>query len=126
MEVKTSRKAVYISLPKKYMAGLVKNYELDHGLFIKGLPSRLGERYVKAYFKEWGTITVCEIKVSPDSGINEAMAYVRFSTEDEADSADWAGPHIIGGSEVEVRRIVCPKMKDSDDQVAAVPVTLQN
>jgi len=37
------------------------------------------------------------------------MAYVRFSTEDEADRAEWAGPHYIGG-DVEVKRVVSPKV----------------
>lgn len=37
------------------------------------------------------------------------MAYVRFSSEDEADQAEWAGPHDIGG-EVEVKRVVSPKV----------------
>lgn len=38
------------------------------------------------------------------------LAYVRFAAEDEADSADWAGPHVVGGTEVEVRRVVSPKV----------------
>ncbi|KAM7386937.1 hypothetical protein PAMA_009523 [Pampus argenteus] len=50
-----------------------------------------------------------EIKKSTNSGDNKALAYVRFSTEEEADRADWAGPHIIGGIEVEVKRVVSPK-----------------
>lgn len=37
------------------------------------------------------------------------MAYVRFSTEDEADRAEWAGPHSIGG-DVEVKRVVSSKV----------------
>lgn len=39
------------------------------------------------------------------------MAYVRFSVEAEADRADWAGPHFIGGNEVKVRRVVSPKVR---------------
>ena len=38
------------------------------------------------------------------------MAYVRFSSAEEADKADWAGPHYIGGTEVEVKRVVSPKV----------------
>lgn len=37
------------------------------------------------------------------------MAFVRFSAEDEADRAEWAGPHYIGG-DVEVKRVVSPKV----------------
>lgn len=41
---------------------------------------------------------------------NSGLGYVRFSAEEEADRADWAGPHILGGSEVEVKRVVSPKV----------------
>jgi len=41
------------------------------------------------------------------------MAFVTFSTEDGADQADWAGPHYIGGTEVKVKRFVCPKVRES-------------
>lgn len=36
---------------------------------------------------------------------------MRFSTEAEADEADWAGPHLIGGTECKVRRVVSPKVR---------------
>eukprot|EP00064_Thunnus_orientalis_P000199 superscaffoldBa00000009_g199 len=110
MEVNTApQRRVYISLPKKYMASLAEHYELDHGLVIKDLNPYLNEGYVQAYFREWGTITACKIKKNPNSGNNKTLAYVRFSTEEEADRADWAGPHFLGGSEVEVKRVVSPK-----------------
>lgn len=50
-----------------------------------------------------------QIKKSPNPGQNKAVAYVRFSTEDEADRAEWAGPHYIGG-DVEVKRVISPKV----------------
>ncbi|KAM7371949.1 hypothetical protein PAMP_009149 [Pampus punctatissimus] len=122
MEVKTTpRKRVYISLPKQCMASLAEHYELDHGLVIKNLNPYLNEGYIQAYFREWGTITLCKIKKIPNLADNKALAYVKFSTEEEADRADWAGPHIIGGLEVEVKRVVSPKMEeDSDDKAATV------
>ncbi|XP_067472530.1 heterogeneous nuclear ribonucleoprotein A1-like 3 [Thunnus thynnus] len=122
MEVNTApQRRMYISLPKKYMASLAEHYELDHGLVIKDLNPYLNEGYVQAYFREWGTITACKIKKNPNSGNNKTLAYVRFSTEEEADRADWAGPHFLGGSEVEVKRVVGPKIvEDSDEKNAAV------
>ncbi|XP_041634495.1 heterogeneous nuclear ribonucleoprotein A0 [Cheilinus undulatus] len=121
MEVKTApTKRVYISMPKKYFAALAKKYELDHGLVIKDLNPYVNEGYVRAYFREWGTVTACKIKKNQSSGENKAVAYVRFSTEDEADRAEWAGPHYIGG-DVEVKRVVSPKMEDdAEEEVAAV------
>lgn len=123
MEVDTaSKKRVYISLPKKYMEDLAKNYELDHGLLIKDLNPYLNEGYIQAYFREWGTVTSCKIKRNPNSGKDKVVAFVRFSAEDEADKADWAGPHYIGGTEVTVKRFVSPKTEeDSEEEVTAVP-----
>ncbi|XP_039977315.1 heterogeneous nuclear ribonucleoproteins A1 homolog [Xiphias gladius] len=119
---KASQRRVYISLPKKYMAGLAEHYELDHGLVIKDLNPYLNEGYIRAYFREWGTVTACKIKKCPNSEKNKAVAYVRFCAEDEADRADWAGPHFIGGSEVEVKRVVSPKAEeDSEEEVDTVP-----
>ncbi|XP_063760738.1 heterogeneous nuclear ribonucleoprotein A2 homolog 1 [Eleginops maclovinus] len=117
MDIKTPKR-VYISLPKKHMVALAQKYQLDHGLVIKDLNPYINEGYVRAYFKEWGTVTACKVTRNPTS-----VAYVRFSAEDEADRADWAGPHYIGG-DVEVKRVVSPKMKEDSDEenTAAVSV----
>ncbi|XP_035511401.1 heterogeneous nuclear ribonucleoprotein A0-like [Morone saxatilis] len=121
MEVKTkSKRKVYISLPKKHIAAFAEHYELEHGLIIRELNPCINEGYVRANFRDWGTVTACKIMKSPNKGGNKAMAYVRFSTEDEADRAEWAGPHDIGG-DVEVKRVVSPKMEeDSEEEVHAV------
>ncbi|XP_062295475.1 heterogeneous nuclear ribonucleoprotein A1 isoform X2 [Scomber scombrus] len=113
-ENKAPQKRVYISLPKIHMASLAEHYELDHGLVIKDLNPYLNEGYIQAYFREWGTITACKIKKTSNKS---GLAYVRFSAEEEADRADWAGPHILGGSEVEVKRIM---EEDSDEKAKAI------
>uniref|UniRef100_A0A3B5PVD6 RRM domain-containing protein n=1 Tax=Xiphophorus maculatus TaxID=8083 RepID=A0A3B5PVD6_XIPMA len=102
------KERMYIELPKKYRAVLSKFYDLDHGLFITDLNPYINEDYVAAYFKPFGCVTMCQIKNSPGSS-KDRLAYVRFSTEAEADLADWAGPHFIGGTECKVRRVVSPK-----------------
>lgn len=76
-------------------------------MFIKQLNPYINEGYIKAYFKDWGTVKVC--RVNHNQVEKKAVAYVGFSTEDEADRAEWAGPHYIGG-DVEVRRVVTPKV----------------
>uniref|UniRef100_A0A8C4HCP7 RRM domain-containing protein n=2 Tax=Dicentrarchus labrax TaxID=13489 RepID=A0A8C4HCP7_DICLA len=121
MEVKTELKnRVYIRLPKKHIAAFAENYELEHGLIIRELNPCINEGYLRVYFRDWGTVTACKIKKSLNKGGNKAMAYVRFSTEDEADRAEWAGPHYIGG-DVEVKRVVSPKMDgDSKEEVTTV------
>uniref|UniRef100_A0A3B5PQ25 RRM domain-containing protein n=2 Tax=Xiphophorus TaxID=8082 RepID=A0A3B5PQ25_XIPMA len=108
--VGTAPKRIFIKLPKKHMAGLSLYYALDHGLFITDLNSNVSESHLATYFTEWGCITMCKIKNSPGSS-KDRRAYVRFSTEEEADQADWAGPHFIFGKECIVRRVVSPKME---------------
>uniref|UniRef100_A0A8C2ZSX7 RRM domain-containing protein n=1 Tax=Cyclopterus lumpus TaxID=8103 RepID=A0A8C2ZSX7_CYCLU len=118
MEVKSNRR-VLIRLPKNQMAALAKNYELDHGLMIIELNPYINAGYVQAYFKEWGVVTACKVNKSTN-GKDKSVAYVRFSAEDDADRAEWAGPHYIGG-DVEVKRVVSPKMEeDSDEEVSSV------
>uniref|UniRef100_A0A3B5R9W5 RRM domain-containing protein n=2 Tax=Xiphophorus TaxID=8082 RepID=A0A3B5R9W5_XIPMA len=101
--VGTAPKRIFIKLPKKHMAGLSLYYALDHGLFITDLNSNVSESHLATYFTEWGCITI------PGSS-KDRRAYVRFSTEEEADQADWAGPHFIFGKECIVRRVVSPKV----------------
>ncbi|XP_062303768.1 heterogeneous nuclear ribonucleoproteins A2/B1 isoform X1 [Osmerus eperlanus] len=112
MEPATSTKRVFISLPKINMRRLAEIYELDHGLLVKNLNPYINEGYLQAYFREWGNITSCKIHKDNSSGSRQGLGYVRFSSEAEADMADWAGPHNIGGTEVGTRRVYSPKMKD--------------
>uniref|UniRef100_A0A3B3XCF2 RRM domain-containing protein n=1 Tax=Poecilia mexicana TaxID=48701 RepID=A0A3B3XCF2_9TELE len=102
-------KRIFIKLPKKYMAGLSLYYALDHGLFITGLNPNVSESHLATYFTEWGCITMCKIRNSSSSS-KDKLAYVRFSKEDEANQADWAGPHFIFGEECKVIRVVSPKV----------------
>ncbi|XP_041853722.1 centromere protein X isoform X1 [Melanotaenia boesemani] len=112
---------VFLRLPKKYLVDYFQKTPLDHGLFIKDLNPNINEGYLKAYFREYGTVTLCE--KYPKSAKKRTCAFVRFSTEDEADRADWAGPHDIGGTEVIVKRVVCEKIEEtSETETHAVPV----
>lgn len=36
-------------------------FKQDHGLIIKDLKSYLSEGYLRAYFREWGTVTKCKV-----------------------------------------------------------------
>lgn len=49
------------------------------------------------------------MKINKTSHDSKSLAYVRFSSEDEANRAEWAGPHDIGG-EVVVKRVISPKV----------------
>ncbi|XP_054892009.1 uncharacterized protein LOC129363758 [Poeciliopsis prolifica] len=107
---KAPKKRTFMVVPKKYQTALQQYYELDHGLFITELNPNINEGYLAAYFKPFGCVTMCKIRNSSGSS-KDRVAYVRFSTEDEADQADWAGPHYIGGTECKVKRVVSPKIE---------------
>ncbi|KAK0137729.1 Heterogeneous nuclear ribonucleoprotein A0 [Merluccius polli] len=111
---KDTTKRTFIFIPKMFVADLEKHYELEHGLIVKQLNPYINEAYLQAYFRDLGKVTGCKIIKNYKSEDCKAIGFVRFATADEADKADWAGPHFIG-SEVEVRRVVCPKMDNQDD-----------
>uniref|UniRef100_A0AAZ3NS80 RRM domain-containing protein n=1 Tax=Oncorhynchus tshawytscha TaxID=74940 RepID=A0AAZ3NS80_ONCTS len=100
------QRRVYISLPKKHRTALAEKCKLDHGLVIKDLSTNINEGYLQAYFRQWGSITACTIKKTPQDSDSKSAS--------EADTADWAGPHYIGGMEVEAKRVVSLKMDDPE------------
>ncbi|RVE69581.1 hypothetical protein OJAV_G00079130 [Oryzias javanicus] len=115
-----SKKEMLWCVPKSYKKFLSQHYDLCHGLFVTGLNSYMNDGYIKAYFKQWGNVISCKVKKIQHCGKNSAVACVKFSAEYEADLANWSGPHIIGGLEVEIRQFVCPKTEeDIDDEIAA-------
>ncbi|CAI5675505.1 heterogeneous nuclear ribonucleoprotein A0 [Oreochromis niloticus] len=109
-------KRPYICIPKKLINLLAEQYELEHGLLVEDLNPYLNEGYIQAYFREWGTVKSCKIRKNPNSGKHKSVAFVKFSSEEEADLADWVGPHYIGGAEVKVRRFVTFKGEEDSEQ----------
>ncbi|CAL8287627.1 unnamed protein product [Boreogadus saida] len=116
---KTEEKRSYISLPKMFMADLEKNYQLEHGLIVKQLNAFINEGYMQAYFRDWGNVTGCKILKNYTSEDSQAMGFVRFATGEEADKAEMAGPHFIGGDLAVVRRVVSPKRESGDDLIVS-------
>ncbi|CAL8311006.1 unnamed protein product [Arctogadus glacialis] len=94
-----------------FMADLEKNYQLEHGLIVKQLNAFINEGYMQAYFRDWGNVTGCKILKNYESEDSKAMGFVRFATGEEADKAEMAGPHFIGGDLAVVRRVVSPKKR---------------
>uniref|UniRef100_A0A8C5BRS8 Heterogeneous nuclear ribonucleoprotein A0-like n=1 Tax=Gadus morhua TaxID=8049 RepID=A0A8C5BRS8_GADMO len=115
--VQKKEKRSYISLPKMFMADLEKNYQLEHGLIVKQLNAFINEGYMQAYFRDWGNVTGCKILKNYESEESKAMGFVRFATGEEADKAEMAGPHFIGGDLAVVRRVVCPKVALVSDRM---------
>ncbi|XP_038133321.1 heterogeneous nuclear ribonucleoprotein A0 [Cyprinodon tularosa] len=120
MASETANKRRFIILPKKHMDAFSKCYVLDHGLFITELHPCINERYLYAYFKDWGNITMCKIITSSKCRI----AFVRFSTAEEADDAFLASPHYIGGTDCTIKRVVSPKMDDESEN-EAIPAEIK-
>ncbi|XP_059892927.1 heterogeneous nuclear ribonucleoproteins A2/B1-like [Gadus macrocephalus] len=114
---KTQEKRSYICMPKMFMADLEKNYQLEHGLIIMQLNAFINEGYMQAYFRDWGNVTGCKIIKNYKSEDSKAIGFVRFATGEDADKAEMAGPHFIGGELAAVRRVVSPKIGSGDDLV---------
>uniref|UniRef100_A0A3B3BQF1 Heterogeneous nuclear ribonucleoprotein 87F-like n=1 Tax=Oryzias melastigma TaxID=30732 RepID=A0A3B3BQF1_ORYME len=110
------KKEMLWCVPKSHKKFLSQFYVLCHGLFVTGLNSYMNDGYIKAYFKQWGNVISCKVTIEKLHSCQLLSfsicltATVKFSAEYEADLANWSGPHIIGGLEVEIRQFVCPKV----------------
>ncbi|XP_031429837.1 heterogeneous nuclear ribonucleoprotein A1 [Clupea harengus] len=109
---------VYICVPKQYMEKLNNMGQWDHGLFVRRMNPYVSKEALESHFEQWGTVLFCEVKSESTSGFPRGLGCVCFSSEEEADAAEAAGPHKLGGMEVDIRRVVMPK---TIDNMAYVP-----
>lgn len=50
----------------------------DHGLFVTDLIPHINEGYLKAYFREWGTVTACKVKTEENTALFVPFVYRFF------------------------------------------------
>ncbi|XP_030645555.1 heterogeneous nuclear ribonucleoprotein A2 homolog 2 [Chanos chanos] len=94
----------------------------DHGIVVKGLHPYLTKSDLQSYFQQWGEILECEIKRILASEHPVGLGYVRYSSQEEAEAAEEAGPHVVAGLHTEVRRVMTPKV----DEYQNVSTRFQN
>uniref|UniRef100_A0A673LZ43 RRM domain-containing protein n=1 Tax=Sinocyclocheilus rhinocerous TaxID=307959 RepID=A0A673LZ43_9TELE len=92
-----SSQRLYIHLPEKNM----KNFKnRNHGIVVTDLHPFLTHSELHNYFDKFGTITECVV-IKPDSKSTsrwpKGVAFVRYSSSEEAKAAEEVGPHCLGG-----------------------------
>ncbi|XP_051995311.1 heterogeneous nuclear ribonucleoprotein A0 [Xyrauchen texanus] len=111
MAMKSTR-PLYISLPKEYERSIQELGEWDHGIVVVDLNPFLTETGLQAYFQKFGTITECVIKTDKTSGWPKGVGFVRYSTSEEAEAAEAAGPPHLGGFQTDIIKVVTPKVAE--------------
>ncbi|XP_053321370.1 heterogeneous nuclear ribonucleoprotein A0 [Spea bombifrons] len=75
-------------------------------LFIGGLNVQTTEDGLREHFETYGQLTDCVVVVNPQTKRSRCFGFVTYSTAEEADAAMAASPHVVDGSNVELKRAV--------------------
>ncbi|KAM8972940.1 heterogeneous nuclear ribonucleoprotein A0 [Pelodytes ibericus] len=75
-------------------------------LFIGGLNVQTTEDGLREHFETYGQLTDCVVVVNPQTKRSRCFGFVTYSSAEEADAAMGASPHVVDGSNVELKRAV--------------------
>ncbi|CAI9612084.1 unnamed protein product, partial [Staurois parvus] len=75
-------------------------------LFIGGLNVQTTEAGLRSHFEGYGTLTDCVVVVNPLTKRSRCFGFVTYSSAEEADAAVAASPHVLDGTNVELKRAV--------------------
>ncbi|KAM4675385.1 LOW QUALITY PROTEIN: heterogeneous nuclear ribonucleoprotein A0 [Discoglossus pictus] len=75
-------------------------------LFIGGLNVQTTEEGLREHFETYGQLTDCVVVVNPQTKRSRCFGFVTYSSAEEADAAMGASPHVVDGSNVELKRAV--------------------
>ncbi|XP_069508731.1 heterogeneous nuclear ribonucleoprotein A0 [Ambystoma mexicanum] len=75
-------------------------------LFIGGLNVQTTEQGLREHFESFGELTDCVVVVNPQTKRSRCFGFVTYSVAEEADAAMNASPHVVDGSNVELKRAV--------------------
>ncbi|XP_063303587.1 heterogeneous nuclear ribonucleoprotein A0 [Pelobates fuscus] len=75
-------------------------------LFIGGLNVQTSEEGLREHFETYGQLTDCVVVVNPQTKRSRCFGFVTYSNSEEADAAMGASPHVVDGSNVELKRAV--------------------
>ncbi|KAM4748510.1 heterogeneous nuclear ribonucleoprotein A0 [Rhinophrynus dorsalis] len=75
-------------------------------LFIGGLNVQTTEDGLREHFETFGQLTDCVVVINPQTKRSRCFGFVTYSSTAEADAAMAASPHVVDGSNVELKRAV--------------------
>ncbi|XP_034037893.1 heterogeneous nuclear ribonucleoprotein A3 homolog 2-like [Thalassophryne amazonica] len=83
-------------------------------LFVGGLNIETTNDGLRQYFEQFGTLTDCVVVMNQHLQRSRCFGFVTYSAADEAEAAMAAKPHVIDGSNVEVKRAVAREDANND------------
>ncbi len=89
--------------------------EAHRKLFIGGLDPKTSDATLHAYFEEFGTLTDHVVMKYPDSSRSRCFGFVTFEDKDNVAKCLEAGPHVVDGKEVELKRARPDIAKDDEE-----------
>uniref|UniRef100_A0A668ACJ0 RRM domain-containing protein n=1 Tax=Myripristis murdjan TaxID=586833 RepID=A0A668ACJ0_9TELE len=89
-------------------------------LFVGGLNVDTDDDGLRKHFEQYGKLTDCVVVVNKQLQRSRCFGFVTYSTPEEADAAMAARPHVVDGSNVELKRAVAREDANKPEALAKV------
>ncbi|CAL8304312.1 unnamed protein product [Arctogadus glacialis] len=89
-------------------------------LFVGGLNVDTDDDGLRKHFEQFGTLTDCVVVVNKQLQRSRCFGFVTFSTAEEADGAMAARPHVIDGTQAELKRAMAREDSNNPEALAKV------
>lgn len=75
-------------------------------LFVGGLNVQTTDDGLRQYFEQYGQLNDCVVVMNKELGRSRCFGFITYTNPEEADAAMAAGPHVVEGHNVELKRAV--------------------
>uniref|UniRef100_A0A3B4E6V1 RRM domain-containing protein n=1 Tax=Pygocentrus nattereri TaxID=42514 RepID=A0A3B4E6V1_PYGNA len=89
-------------------------------LFVGGLNVQTTNEGLRAHFEQYGKLTDCVVVQNDQLQRSRCFGFVTYSSEEEADAAMAARPHVVDGKNVELKRAVAREDAGKPEALAKV------
>ncbi|KAM6977288.1 heterogeneous nuclear ribonucleoprotein A0a [Aplochiton taeniatus] len=89
-------------------------------LFVGGLNVETTDDGLRQHFEQFGTLTDCVVVLNQQLQRSRCFGFVTYSTAEEADAAMAARPHVVDGTNVELKRAVAREDANRPEALAKV------
>ncbi|XP_046879066.1 heterogeneous nuclear ribonucleoprotein A0-like [Hypomesus transpacificus] len=89
-------------------------------LFVGGLNVETTDDGLRQHFEQYGQLTDCAVVLNQQLQRSRCFGFVTYSTPEEADAAMAARPHVVDGTNVELKRAVAREDANRPEALAKV------
>ncbi|KAG7260860.1 hypothetical protein CRUP_004285 [Coryphaenoides rupestris] len=89
-------------------------------LFVGGLNVDTDDDGLRKHFEQFGVLTDCVVVVNKQLQRSRCFGFVTYSTAEEADAAMAARPHVIDGTQAELKRAMAREDSNNPEALAKV------